>query len=450
MTRRIFHILASLVAAVAVHQLAPPPDALRAGLALFVLVGSAWITQALPLPVTALVVPIGAVLLGVLDVRTALTSFAHPIIFLFLGGFALAAALQHQGLDRALALSVLRLARGRRPMAVGLLFVLTAFLSMWISNTATAAMMLPLALGLLGDEHGDRPDRSADSREAAFVLLGVAYSASIGGIGTLVGSPPNAIAAAQAGIGFTAWLRIGLPLVALLLPLMLAVLYLLLRPRLGGTAPVPSAQLEWNRGQKITAFVFAVTAAAWIGSAPIARALGVTIDLDSVIALLAVVALVGTGAISWPEVEQRTHWGVLLLFGGGLALSQVMDVSGASRFLADYLLDALRGAPPWLLLLAVVAFAVFLTELVSNTACAALLVPIFIGVGGSLGLPPPLLASAIAAAASCAFMLPVATPPNAIAYATDEVPQSTMMRCGFVLNLVCIGAIAGVAALVWA
>ena len=432
--------LGCLALAALVYGSAPPPDALRTGLALFVLIGGLWMTQALHLSVTALLVPLLAVLTGLTDLRTALASFAHPIIFLFLGGFALAAALQRQGLDRRLALAVLRLAAGRRDAAVAMLFGLTALLSMWISNTATAAMMLPLALGLLRDEDGPA--------ERAFVLLGVAYSASIGGIGTLVGSPPNAIAAAQAGIGFAEWMRFGVPLVLLLLPLMVGVLFLLLRPGLGGRSlPLDerSPAMPWSRSQRVTLVVFGLTAAGWIGAAPLGRALGVTADIDTAVALAAIVALVLSGAIQWPDIESRTQWGVLLLFGGGLALSEVMAVSGASRFLAGALTDALQGAPTFLLLLGVVAFVVFLTELVSNTASAALLVPIFLGVSTSLGLPPLLLAAAIAASASCAFMLPVATPPNAIVYATEQVPQATMMRCGLVLNLVCITAITAVA-----
>jgi sodium-dependent dicarboxylate transporter 2/3/5 len=448
--------LACAALAALAYASAPPPDALRTGLAIFVLVGGLWMTQALPLSVTALLVPLLAVLAGLMDLRTALASFAHPIIFLFLGGFALAAALQQQGLDRRLALGVLRLAAGRRTRAVALLFGLTALLSMWISNTATAAMMLPLALGLLADDDGPR--------ERAFVLLGVAYSASIGGIGTLVGSPPNAIAAAQAGIGFAEWLRIGVPLVLLMLPLMAGVLFLVLRPRLAAAgAPVrpdrpdrpglpasPEAGGPLTRPQRITVAVFGLAAAGWIGAAPLGRALGISADVDSAVAVAAVIALVAGGAIGWPEIERRTHWGVLLLFGGGLALSAVMAASGASQFLAGALTDALHGAPTVLLLLGVVAFVVFLTELVSNTASAALLVPIFLGVAAALGLPPPLFAAAIAVSASCAFMLPVATPPNAIVYATDQVPQATMMRCGLVLNLVCIGVITALAAVVFA
>ena len=432
--------LACVVLAALVHALTPPPDALRAGLALFVLIVGLWMTQALHLSVTALLVPLLAVLAGLMGVRDALASFANPIIFLFLGGFALAAALQRHGLDQALSGGVLRLARGRRQRAVLLLFALTAALSMWISNTATAAMMLPLALGLL------RGDDSIGPREKAFVLLGLAYSASIGGIGTLVGSPPNAIAAAQAGLDFAGWLRIGLPMALLLAPLLVGVLWLALRPQLAGRlAPATREPIAWTRERVLTVVIFALTAAGWVAGAPLGRWLGVGADMDSLVALAAIVALVATRALDWTDIVRQTRWGVLLLFGGGLALSQVMGSSGASRFLADQLVAALHAAPTLVVLAGVVAFVVFLTELVSNTASAALLVPIFLGVASALGLSPTLLAAAIAVAASCAFMLPVATPPNAIVFGTGAVPAATMMRCGLLLNVVCIGVIVAVA-----
>ena len=441
--------LACVVFAAGVHQVAPGPDTLRAGLALFALIGGLWMTQALHLSVTALLVPLLAAGAGLMDLRAALSAFAHPIIFLFLGGFALAAALQQQGLDRALAQSVLRLAGGRRALAVGLLFGLTALLSMWISNTATAAMVLPMALGLLGNPGPAGEGGDIGPRERVFVLLGVAYSASIGGMGTLVGSPPNAIAAAQAGIGFAEWMGFGIPLVILLMPLMAGVLFVVLRPRLGGRIALESgAPFQWTPARRVTLLIFALTAAGWIGAAPLGRALGINTDMDSWVALVAVVALVASRTLSWDTIERQTHWGVLLLFGGGLALSQVMQVSGASGFLATALVDTLQGASVFWLVLGVVAFVVFLTELVSNTASAAMLIPIFLGVAQAMGLPGALLAVAIAVSASCAFMLPVATPPNALVFATDRVPQATMMRCGFVLNLACIGVIA-LTATVW-
>ena len=350
--------LLCVLLAAGVYAVVLVPAGLRTGLALFALIGALWMSQALHLSVTALLVPLLAVLGGVLSVPAALAPFAHTVIFLFLGGFALAAALQHQGLDRAL--------------AVLLLFGLTALLSMWISNTATAAMMVPVALGLL--RGADDSVAAPGPREQAFVLLGVAYAASIGGIGTLVGSPPNAIAAAEAGITFAQWLRIGLPAVALLLPLMIGVLFVVLRPRLDGRVATDCAPLVWTRGRRVTVAVFALTAAGWVFAAPLARTLGVAADIDSVVAVAAVVALLGLGAIDWSQFERRAHWDVLLLFGGGLALGRVMDASGGSRFLADALVQQLHGASP---LLGVVAFVVFLTELVSNTAVTALLVPVF-------------------------------------------------------------------------
>jgi sodium-dependent dicarboxylate transporter 2/3/5 len=441
-------LLACFVCAALVYSAAPATAALPSGLALFALIGGLWMTQALPLSITALLVPLLAAVTGVLTLPAALASFAHPVIFLFMGGFALAAALQHQGLDSALAMIVLRLASGRRPRAVALLFVLTASLSMWMNNTATAAMMLPLALGLLRETPGmDKGGAPVGTPEKTFVLLGLAYSASIGGIGTLVGSPPNAIAAAQAGISFGQWLVIGIPMVLLLLPLAIGALLLVLRPQLGGQVHVEPASIRWTPQRCATVVIFGLTTLGWMLSGQLSQALGIGGDADAVIAIAAIVALVACGAVDWPTIERQTHWGVLLLFGGGLALSAVMQTSGASAFLADGVVSALDGAATFWLVLGVVAFVVFLTELVSNTASAVLLVPVFVGVSQALGLAPQLLAAAIAVSASCAFMLPVATPPNAIVFATDEVAQSAMIRCGFVLNLLCIVVITSVVTL---
>ena len=462
-------LVACIALAASAWWLVPQPDGVRAGVALFVLIGALWVTQALHVTVTALAVPLLAVLAGLMSPREALASFAHPTIFLFLGGFALAAALARQGLDRALASAVLRMAGGRLLVAVLLLGGLTALLSMWMSNTATAAMMLPLALGLL---RGDAPatplpiapsapvvpsaPREAMSspgtpgpREQAFVLLVVAYSATIGGMGTLIGSPPNAIAAAQAGIGFAQWMQVGIPAVLVMWPLMLAVLAGVLRPRLAGRVATRAAAPAWRRDQIVTVVIFALTVAGWVGGAPLAAAFGIAADVDTVVALAAILALAVTGALGWPDIEQRTQWGVLLLFGGGIALSEAMSRSGASRFLTEAMLGLVHGAPPVLLVLGLVLFLVFLTELVSNTASAALTLPVFLPVAAAIGFEPQSLAIAIALAASCGFMLPVGTPPNALAYATEAVPLPTMMRCGLWLDLACAGAITALAMTLW-
>lgn len=432
--------VAGTLIALAVYFLGPPDDALRAGLAIFVLIGALWLTQALPLTLTALLVPVCAVLSGLMSVQQALAPFAHPIIFLFLGGFALAAALSRHGLDRLLARSVMALAGGYRLRAHLLLFVLVAALSMWISNTAAAVMALPLAFGLL--------PVTADARERTFVLLGVAYSASIGGIGTLVGSPPNAIAAAQAGIGFAEWMRFGIPAVLLLLPLMLGVLWLLLRPPVDGDAPVLADEHHaWTPGALLTLVVFACAVLAWVFGAPLGRLLGVAGDIDALIALIVLITLVAGRAVEWKDVERQTEWGVLLLFGGGLALGAVLGSSGASSYLSDRLLGVMADAPGWLIVLGVVAFVVMLTELVSNTATAALLVPLLVALAPDVGLDPRGLAVAAAISASCAFMLPVATPPNALVFGTGAVAARDMMRCGLLLNLACILAISALVGL---
>jgi sodium-dependent dicarboxylate transporter 2/3/5 len=441
----------SLLACALVYAIGPDEPKLRTGLAIFTLIGSLWMTQAFALSITALLVPLLAVLAGVLTVRDSLASFANPVIFLFLGGFALAAALSKHGIDKALAMTLLRLAKGHAMGAAVLLFVLTAVLSMWLSNTATAAMMLPLALGLLRDS--THPNDPHAWRAHAFVLLGLAYSASIGGMATLVGSPPNAIAAAQANISFAQWMQIGLPMAALMLPLMLFLLYVLLRPRLHKAVQTatstPEDTFTWTTPRVLTTGIFALTVVGWIFGAPMGGALGISQDTDTLVALAAIALLGITGVLQWDDVERQTQWGVLLLFGGGLALSQVMATTGASLFLAESLVSSLGGAPPWVLLLALVAFVVLLTELVSNTASAALLIPIVLGLAPSLGYSGASLAAAVALSASCAFMLPVATPPNAIVFGSGWVSQRTMMRCGLAINLMAIALIT-LAVLAWA
>ena len=437
------------LAALAVAALAPGAPQAVQGMALFVFIGGLWLTQALPLAVTALLVPLLATATGLLPLRQALAPFAHPVLFLFLGGFALGAALSHQGLDQALARAVLHRARGHRLLAVCLLGGLSAVLSMWMSNTATAALMVPLALGLLRQQEAG-PAPADGGREAVFVLLVLAYSASIGGIATLVGSPPNAIAAAQAGMGFAQWLAYGLPLALLLWPVMVALLWWLLRPRLHGRVALPTAEpLAWTPARRWTVAVFALAVLGWVAGQPLARALGWQGDTDTLVALAVVVALAGTPALGWKAFEQHTPWGVLLLFGGGLALSEVMGQSGASLHLGQGLLALTHQVPPALMVLALIAFVVLLTELVSNTASAALLLPIFLPVASALGLSGPSLAAAVAVAASCAFMLPVATPPNALVFATGQVPQALMVRCGAWLNGVCVLLIAAMAEWVW-
>ncbi|MGL5842468.1 MAG: SLC13 family permease [Aeromonas hydrophila] len=401
------------------------------GLGILVFIAVLWLSEALHVTITALLVPLLATVLGVFDLRQALTDFANPILFLFFGGFALAAALAKQGLDTLIASKLMLLAKGHLGWSVILQFTITAILSMWISNTATTAMMLPLALGMLA-----RSNHETTRATFVFVLLGVAYSANIGGIGTVVGSPPNAIAAAQMGLSFTDWMKFGLPVVLLLMPCGIAVLYLVTRPQLNLRVACQAVTIRWTRERKLTLAIFLTTAALWIGSQPLANAFGGIPQLDTLIAIGAIIAIALSRVASWEDINQYTDWGVLMLFGGGLTLSAILKTTGTSAFLAGHLSALLSHAHLFIVLLMLATFVVFLTELVSNTATAALLIPLFASVAEALGVSPVVMTVLIAIGASCAFMLPVATPPNAIVFASGHIRQPEMIKAGLGLNVV--------------
>lgn len=419
---------------------AQPP--VQQGMAIFIAVAWLWITQALPIGTTALLIPLLALGSGLLPAKQAFDSFASPIIFLFMGGFALAASLQKYGLDQLFALKMLSLAGGRPLIAILLLFLTTAFLSMWISNTATIALMLPIALGLLS-----RQSASENPNLYIFVLLGLAYSGNLGGMATLIGSPPNAIAASAAGLSFSGWLRWGIPMFALLFPLMVLILYFFFRPTISQTITFKMNEIDYHWRRNVVIIIFSFTALCWVFSSPISHYLGITSGFDSLIAVLAIVLLTGSKCLTFDNFVKKTNWGILLLFGGGLTLSALLKSSGASMWLANLISANLPVNNTWLLLIVVCVFVVFLTELVSNTASAALLIPLFMSVAVDLDLPPVVIAVVIALSASCAFMLPVATPPNAIVFSSGYVPQKQMMRAGLLLNIVFSIVIATVASL---
>ncbi len=414
------------------------------GISILVFVAILWLTEAIHVSITALLIPILAVFLGVFNTQAALNNFSNSIIFLFLGGFALAAALHKQKLDQALADKVLLIARGRMSVAVFMLFGVSAGLSMWISNTATAAMMLPLVLGVM-----TKLDAKKNHNTFLFVLLGIAYSASIGGIATLVGSPPNAIAAAEVGLNFTEWMKLGLPISLILMPIAILVLYTMTKPDLSHKFELDHKPVEWTNGKMVTLAIFLLTVTLWIFSKPINTMLGGFAKFDTLVAIGAILLLGASRAVEWKDIEKTTDWGVLILFGGGICLSNVLKATGTSVFLAHSLTGFLEQAGVLLTILSVVAFVVFLTEFASNTASAALLVPVFATIAEALGLSPVILSALIAVAASCAFMLPVATPPNAIVFGTGHIKQKEMMRIGFVLNIACIGALTLFAWLFW-
>lgn len=422
-----------------------------------------WITEALPVAATALIPLAAFPLLGIGTITKTAAPYANPLIFLFLGGFIIALTMERWQLHTRIALAVLRRAGSRMDTLIAAFMGATAFLSMWVSNTATTLMMIPIALSVaaLG-----RDERGTGLYEfAPALLLSVAYGASIGGIATLVGTPPNAFLAAfmlerfGIRIGFAEWLMMGLPLALL----MLAVVWWLLThvvfrfgaARLVGAedaiAAHAGAQGPMTRAEKMTAVLFICTATLWITRPWITGALGIPGLDDTVIAMTAALAAFclpvdirrGIFLMDW-EHARRLPWGILLLFGGGLTLAGAIASSGLADWIGDRL-TIVGGLAPVLVVLAVVAIIIFLTELTSNTATTATFLPVVATLALTIGENPLLLAVPAALAASCAFMLPVATPPNAIAFGSGHLTVPQMARAGFLLNIAAIVLITAIA-----
>jgi sodium-dependent dicarboxylate transporter 2/3/5 len=438
-------VLADIALFFVLYHLLPLEPSVVLGICILTFVAILWLTEALHVTITAILVPVLAVAFDIFDTQTALNNFSNSIIFLFLGGFALAAAMHVQGLDKVIADKVLIMARGKMSVAVFMLFGVTAGLSMWISNTATAAMMLPLVLGVLS-----KVDATEHRQTYVFVLLGIAYSASIGGIATVVGSPPNAIAAAEVGLTFTEWMAFGIPAAMILLPIAIAVLFFVLKPDLKGTFELNYQPVEWDKGKIVTLAIFSLTVFLWIFSKPVNAMLGGIAKFDTIVALGAIILVSFARVVHWKDIEKTADWGVLLLFGGGICLSNVLKATGTSVFLANSLSTLISEFGVLFIIAVIAMFVVFLTEFASNTASAALLIPIFATVAEVFGMSPVVLSVLIAVAASCAFMLPVATPPNAIVFASGHIKQQEMMRVGIILNIACIGALTLIATLFWA
>jgi sodium-dependent dicarboxylate transporter 2/3/5 len=425
-----------------------------------------WMTEAIPIPATALLPLALFPLLGVLDMANAAAPYANELIFLFMGGFLLAAAMERWGLHKRVALGIMaRVGTSPGRLLLGFM-IATAFISMWISNTATAAMMLPIAIAVGGML---RPkEREGSYAFGTALMLGVAYAASIGGVATLIGTPPNAVLAGAADelldvqIGFTQWMLVGLPIAAVLLPVAWLLLLRLHPP--GSLSGDASAVIEAettalgapSRGEKITAIVFVLTALAWILRAE--KSFGdVTIPgietwapfvQDSTVAMIAAVLLFlipvdwrrGEHALDWRSAK-GISWDVLVLFGGGLSLARAIEVSGLATWIGSAV-SALGAVPPLVVVLAVTTLIMALTEVSSNTATATMAMPVVAGAAMGLGVEPLLPMAAAALASSMAFMLPVSTPPNAMVFASGYVTIPQMARAGFLLNVSSIVIIA--------
>ena len=421
-----------------------------------------WVFEPIHIAATSLVPFAAFPLLGVLDHKAVATAYGHTLILLLLGGFMLSTAMARSGAHRRVAVGMIRLTGSTSQRRIVLGFMLaTALCSMWISNTATVLMLLPVALAVI---EADRLRHTGGSKLGAALLLGMAYAASIGGMGTPVGTPPNVVflgiykEATGVDIGFAQWMGIGLPVVAVLLPL--AWLWVSRSLGKGGALPLP--QLDaWRPAEARVLSVFGLTALAWVTRAApgggwsglLREHLGVSGAGDATVALAAVVAMFllpdgegkGERLLNW-STAREIPWGLLILFGGGIAIARAFEQSGLSAALGE----GLSGLASWPLLAMVSAICLavtFLTELTSNTATTTLLMPVLAAAGLAAGVDPALLMIPAALSASCAFMMPVATAPNAIVYGTGEITVARMVREGVVLNLVGVVVIAGIATL---
>ncbi len=434
-----------------------------------VLIAVWWITEALPIPVTSLLPLVLFPLLGIMKTKEIAPSYMNSSIFLFMGGFMIALSIERWGLHRRIALNILRLL-GDNPRKLILGFmVATAILSMWISNTATTMMMLPIALAVAHRADRVEADGGFKVRFPLALMLAIAYSASIGGIGTLIGTPPNIVFSRQflisfpgaPQVSFLQWLQLAFPLVVVFI----VVTWFLLTRVL---VPVPNVSFGGGREmvkdelagmgptgvpERRVAVIFALTALLWITRSKIdlgfvslpgwadLTGLGSLVDDGTVAVMMAVLLFAlpagnrsGERLLDW-GTALKLPWGILLLFGGGFALATGFKTSGLSAWVGGQL-HGLAGQPPGLMVGLTSTMLTFLTELTSNTATTQLILPILASIAAVERLHPLLLMIPATISASCAFMLPVATPPNAIVFSSGRVPIAKMATVGIVLNVV--------------
>ncbi len=413
-----------------------------------------WLSEVVDIAVTALLPIVLMPLLGISPIGEVTRNYGHPLIFLFLGGFLLAIAMQSVGLHRRVALAIVAKV-GSSPARIVLGFMIaTAFLSMWISNTASTIMMYAVALSVIDFVAGHTPDRLKVRAFGIALMLGIAYSASIGGVGTLIGTPPNALLASflaseyQITIDFFHWMLFGVPLVLVMLPLAWLLLTRLLYPAgdidVGDPRQVVRDELSalgrTSPKERWVGLVFLLAALGWILRSPLEDLLGLPLT-DTTIAMIAALLLFaipvkGRPALNW-ESAKSLPWGILILFGGGLALAGGFGSTGLAAWIGAQV--AAVEIETWLLILLVIALVVYLTEITSNTASTATFLPILAAVAVGLDLDPQLLTIPVAMAASMAFMMPVATPPNAIVFSYEELHLGEMVRAGFLMNILAIG-----------
>ncbi len=416
-----------------------------------------WITEAAPISVTALLPIILFPLTGGLDLKTTTAAFGHKFIFLFIGGFILAIAIEKWNLHKRIALNIIRLVGTNKSNIILGFMIATAFLSMWISNTATSVMMLPVALAIIA-QLKDNP-QTLENENITFgkaLMLAIAYSASIGGMATLIGTPPNLVFAGviktnyNIEITFLEWMSFGLPVSIILLTICWA--YLTKYAFKFKSKEFSSGKDEINNQikslgkisyeEKTVLIVFIFTALLWIIQSFVLKKLIPNID-DTIIAIISAVTLfilptrnIKSTILKWEDTT-KLPWGILLLFGGGMALAKGFDSSGLAVWIGNQL-ASLESFPFILLLFILIASVNFLTEITSNLATTAMILPVLVSLSTVINIHPYYLLIGATVAASCAFMLPVATPPNAVVFGSKLLTINDMVKKGFWMNLISI------------
>jgi len=428
-----------------------------------------WMTEAVPLAATSLLPLLVLPLFTSIGFKSAAAPYASSIVFLFMGGFMLGLAMQRWGLHRRLALGMLIAVGSGQRRLVGGFMLTTALLSMWLSNTATTMMLLPIGMSVVETyreelERSGEPEAGASAAFRSFsaaLILGIAYAASIGGMGTQIGTPPNLIMSGymrehyQTDLSMIQWMRVGVPVLLLLLPVAWAWLsfgaFRLRGEPLPGGSDVLRVKLRelgpMSPGERCAGTVFLLVALCWVFRPQLAALTGLSGLDDAVIALVGALLLFvlpaglrsGERVLDWDSAS-RLPWDILLLFGGGLSLAAAITASGADAPLAD-MLGGLAGVPGLVMMLILGTVIVFSGELTSNTAAATAMMPILAALCAANGLEPLPVFMVATLTGSCGFMLPVATPPNAIAYGSGHVQMGAMIRAGLGLNLICIALI---------
>lgn len=459
------------LAAFAVMQILGPPEGLDAKawqvLSLLALMIIWWVSEAIPVAATALLPLALLPVLGIVKPIEAAAPYADPIIFLFIGGFMIAVAIERSGLHRRIALGVLSRVGSSPAAIVGGFMLATTLLSMWISNTATALMMTPIAIAVSVAATGPGPDRR---KLMAACVLGVAYCASIGGLGTPVGSPTNLIGlrwleANGVGLSFPQWMMMGVSIILVLVPiawlLLTRVFYRL--PRHLGDAEAHEVIRAQSRGlgpmrtaEVRVVIIFLGVALAWMFREPLTKLPGLSGLTDMVIAIIGACLLFmvpagkpekpGKALLDWASAE-RIPWGIAILFGGGLSMASAMEATGVTLYIGSQI-QGIGTLPLVAIILIIVAATVFASELASNVATLTAMLPVLSAIVAATGADPLIVGASATFAASLGFMLPIATAANAIAYATGAPRQAEMLRIGFLLNVLGILAIATAVAVI--